>query len=53
MTRGDGTMRSGGTGQMGGGGVRSGYTTISQGTRDTRGAWQEARGDGAMRGGGQ
>ncbi len=50
VTRGDGAMRSGGAGQIGGGGVRRGYTTISWGTRGTRGAWQEARGDGAMRG---
>ncbi len=53
VTRGDGAMRSGGAGQMGGGGMRRGYTTTSQGTRGTRGALQEARGNGAMRGGGQ
>ncbi len=51
MTRGDNAMRSGG--QMGGGGMRRGYTTTSRGTRGTRGAWQEARGNGAMRVGGQ
>jgi hypothetical protein len=38
---------------MGGGGVRRGYATTSRGTRGTRGACWEARGDGAMRGGGQ
>ncbi len=53
VTIGDGAMRSGGAGQMGGGGMRRGYTTTSRGTRGTRGAWREARGDGAMRGGGQ
>jgi hypothetical protein len=52
VTRGDGAMRSGGAGQMGGGGMRRGYTTTSRGTRGTKGAWQEARGDGMMRGGG-
>jgi hypothetical protein len=53
MTRGDGAMKRGGAGQIGGDSVRRGYTTTSWGTRGTRGAWQEARGDGTMRGGGQ
>ncbi len=53
MTRGDGAMRSGCAGQMGGGGVRRGYTITSRGTRGTREGWQEARGNGAMRGGEQ
>ncbi len=53
VTRGDSAMRSGGAGQMGGGSMGIGYTTNSWGTRGTRGAWQEARGNGTMRGGGQ
>ncbi len=53
VMRGDGAMSSGGAGQMGGSGVRRGYATTSRGTRGTRWAWQEARGDDAMRGGGQ
>jgi hypothetical protein len=53
MTRDDGAMRSRGARQMGGGGMRRGYAATSQGTRGTRGAWPEVRGDGGMRGGGQ
>jgi hypothetical protein len=53
VTRGDDAMRSRGAGQMGGGSLRRGYATTSRGTRGTRGAWQEARGNGMMRGGGQ
>ncbi len=53
VMRGDGAMKSRGAGQMGGGGMRRGYTTTSWRTRGARGSWQEARGDGAMRGGGQ
>ncbi len=39
VTRGDGMMRSGGTGHTGGGGMSRGYATTSQGTRGIRGAW--------------
>jgi hypothetical protein len=53
MTRGDSIMRSGGAGQMGGRGMRRGYTTTSQGIRGTREAWQEGRGNGMIRGRGQ
>ncbi len=38
VMRGDGAMRSRGAIQMGGGNVRRGYATTSQGTRGTRGA---------------